>query len=332
MESKWGKFQLDHIILDYFFSPVGWARVRWTDPLFSETIPQLAQKNILSPGGKIWLPNLQCIRDSIAKFRAAINEYYTVYNVLDPRENPLYVASENACDELLRCPEGGVNNLQAMQPILNQASFPFFALVSKVSSEKQQQLDHSIEKGSPKKQELEDHARRSLLMWDAIISTPKQIGSIKLIRVFTGGKQSIQSGPFLHAVAGIQKRFLGTDIRVESMNTQELCAAKLQPDQFVGWLMNSHVHLILGHVHQSLLNHNLVWDMEYAMLQYNRLKYHVGFPSGDQLQCPVFTQNKIKYIECLGDLAVKTLTIPLTQDGKYDQSVLSKVQRFAIIT
>ena len=29
MEAAWGKgIQLDHIILDYFFSPVGWARVR----------------------------------------------------------------------------------------------------------------------------------------------------------------------------------------------------------------------------------------------------------------------------------------------------------------
>ena len=95
--------------------------------------------------------------------------------------------------------------------------------------------------------------------------------------------------------------------------------------------MHSHVHLILGHVHQSLLTHNLLWDMTYAMLQYNRLKYHVGFPSGDQLQCPVFTQDKIKYIDCLGDLAVKTLTVPLTEDGKYDQRTLSNIQRYAII-
>ena len=331
MQSKWGSFEFDHIILDYFFSPVGWARERWTDGFFEDTMPQLVQNNILSPGGKIWLPNLECIRASIEKFRVTIDEYYTVYPVLDPRENPLYVASENACDELLRCPEGGLNNLSQLQPILAQASFPFFALVSNVShQEQQQQLESSVEK----KRLEEDHARKSLLMWEAIIATPpKQIGSTKVIRVFTGGKQSIQSGPFIHAVSEVRKRLLqGTDIlRVESLNTQELCARKWQPNQFVDWLMSSHIHFILGHVHQSLLNHNLVWDMEYALSQYTRLKYHVGFPSGDQLQCPVFTQDKIKYVECLGDLAIKTLKIPLTEDGQYDQSCLSKVQRFVII-
>jgi len=330
MQSKWGSFQLDHVILDYFFSPAGWAATRWTDGLFKDTMVQLAQQNVLSPGGKIWLPNLQCIRESIDKFRPALDEYYTVHPVMDPSQNPLYVASENANDELLRCPDGGVVNQQAMQPILSQASFPFFALVSKVSSSQNQKIDDST-KNLSKQQKLEDHASRSLLMWDAIVAAPKQIGSTKVMCVFTGGKQSIQSGPFLYAVAEIQKKFPGTDLRVESMTTQELCARKLQPDQFVSWLMHSHVHLILGHVHQSLLTHNLRWDMTYAMLQYNRLKYHVGFPSGDQLQCPVFTQDKIKYIDCLGDLAVKTMTVSLTEDGKYDQRTLSDIQRYAII-
>jgi len=322
MASKWGSIQLDHIILDYFFSPVGWARVRWSDSFFTETLPELAKERILSIGGKIWLPNLQCIRESIDRFRVSIDQFYTVHPVANPMENPLFVATENACEELLLCPEGALTNQSQLQPILAQASFPFFALVLKKSdnSELMQQGVSSNDN--------DDHASKSLLMWEAIVATPQRIDHRKCLRVFTGGKDSIQSGPFLHAINEIRKKWSSTvDIHVEKLNTQELCANKWQPDQFVDWLLQSHVHFILGHVHQSLLNHNLLWDMEFAMQQFTRLKYHVGFPSGEQLKCPVFTQDKIKYINCLGELAIKTMTVPLTADGTYDPNYHASVQR-----
>ena len=165
-------------------------------------------------------------------------------------------------------------------------------------------------------------------MWDAIIATPKYIGDTIIVRVFTGGIDSVQSGAFIHAMSSVQKRLCGSiNIILETLNTAELCKMKLQPDQLIEWLLNSHVHFILAHIHQSLLLHNLVWDMKFACQQYYRLKYHLGFPSGDQLRCPVFTQDKIKYIECLEQLAVKTMTIPLTADGIYDHICLNEVQR-----
>ena len=81
---------------------MGWARVRWSDPFFTSTLSTLAQENLISAGGKIWLPNLQCIRESIGRFRKCIDQFYTVHEVEDPMENPLYVATENARAELLR--------------------------------------------------------------------------------------------------------------------------------------------------------------------------------------------------------------------------------------
>ena len=56
IRSKWGSdVHFSHIISDYFFCPVGWARERWSPTkVFSYTIPAIAS-NILIPGGKLWL-------------------------------------------------------------------------------------------------------------------------------------------------------------------------------------------------------------------------------------------------------------------------------------
>ena len=129
MAEKWGdSLQLDHIILDYFFSPVGWARDRWTDGFFAETLPELAKRNVISVGGKVWLPNLQCIIESIDRFREYINEFYTVLAVADPMQNPLFVATENAYDEMIQCPNPPSNKAQLD---LADPTFPFLALVLK---------------------------------------------------------------------------------------------------------------------------------------------------------------------------------------------------------
>ena len=71
--------------------------------------------------------------------------------------------------------------------------------------------------------------------------------------------------------------------------------------------------------------------MPEALNQYQRLTYHPGFPSGEQVRCPVFTQDKHVYIRSLGDLAVKTITVPVTEDGKYDTQCLHDVQRCVIV-
>ncbi len=61
LQSSFQATDFDAIILDYFMSPGGWARDRWTKSFYDETLPKFAEDNILKPGGSIWLPNLQCV-------------------------------------------------------------------------------------------------------------------------------------------------------------------------------------------------------------------------------------------------------------------------------
>jgi len=131
MKLKWtDDIQFQHIILDYFFSPVGWARTRWTKRFFYKTIPAFVQENILTTGGKLWLPHLDCITKEIEEYSEIIQAYYQVTLVDNCQENPLYVATEHVNEELLRCPDNLTNETQ-MQPLYNHSKYPFVCLTVK---------------------------------------------------------------------------------------------------------------------------------------------------------------------------------------------------------
>ena len=106
---------------------IGWARERWTANFWRNTIPMLAENEILVKGGKLWLPNLDCVQCSIDDFRAEIEKYYVIEAVEDPNLNPLYAATENVETELLRCPDHLTNETQ-LRPLLIYSKTPFLTL------------------------------------------------------------------------------------------------------------------------------------------------------------------------------------------------------------
>ena len=59
---KFNSKPFELILLDYFFSPQGWADVRWTDGFFRDTIPGFAATDKLYKGGRIWLPFLPLVQ------------------------------------------------------------------------------------------------------------------------------------------------------------------------------------------------------------------------------------------------------------------------------
>ena len=87
----------------------------------------LAENDILMKGGKLWLPNLDCVQCSIDDFRAEIEKYYIIEAVEDPNLNPLYAATECVEAELLRCPDSLTNETQ-LRPLLIYSKTPFLAL------------------------------------------------------------------------------------------------------------------------------------------------------------------------------------------------------------
>ena len=100
----------------------GWARERWTDPLFTCTFPTWARTGRLGKGCKIWLPNLQCINDLISDHFKELTPYFIISTVEDPLLNPLYRATENCEDKLLLCPD------KFLPPLIAISTQPFFVL------------------------------------------------------------------------------------------------------------------------------------------------------------------------------------------------------------
>lgn len=106
---------------------ISWARERWTTNFWKITLPELAEQNIIKKGGKLWLPNLDCVECSIDDFHNEISKYYSWETVENPHENPLYAATETVTDELLRCPDMLTNATQIL-PLLVNSSAPFLVL------------------------------------------------------------------------------------------------------------------------------------------------------------------------------------------------------------
>ncbi|KAJ1380871.1 hypothetical protein B484DRAFT_411895 [Ochromonadaceae sp. CCMP2298] len=53
-------------------------------------------------------------------------------------------------------------------------------------------------------------------------------------------------------------------------------------------------------------------------LQLQRLFDHPGFPTGSNLSCPVFTQDKFRYIAACADICNPTMKIEIAENGRYE--------------
>jgi len=95
--------------------------------LFTKTFPTLAESGYLAKGCKIWLPNLQCIEDSLSDFAGELAPYFIIRRESKAMENPLYRATEKVEKELLMCPDALTNETQ-LRPLLNFSNEPFCVL------------------------------------------------------------------------------------------------------------------------------------------------------------------------------------------------------------
>ena len=88
------------------------------------------------------------------------------------------------------------------------------------------------------------------------------------------------------------------------------------PEMFVKWLLRSHVHFIVTHPNQGqrYWAQHQRWNLDTLRLELQKLKFHTGYPSGENVECPMFTQNKYEYIGPLMSSGVvnETLRIDLS--------------------
>jgi hypothetical protein len=135
-----------------------------------------------------------------------------------------------------------------------------------------------------------------------------------VIRVFLGGRASVQVQPFMTSLELCRSTWDSTYEyfpTVEFMTTDGLKRRGWHRDVrfLIDWLLESDFHYILNHVHQGMQMYNCC-DIPEQLL---RLRTHKGFPSNFQLQCPIFLQDKFAYISACEDICIPTVRFEMTE-------------------
>jgi len=113
------------------------------------------------------------------------------------------------------------------------------------------------------------------------------------ICVYQGAKEfTNQSIPFRQACESIHST---SEIRIVTLTCSDVNTFKLSEEEIIDWLLQGDIHFILTHIHQGIVNINM--STLYSVI--NKLYDHPGFPAAGKLHCPVFTQDKYKYLSAL---------------------------------
>ena len=138
------------------------------------------------------------------------------------------------------------------------------------------------------------------------------------IRIFIGGRGGQSRIPFDSGVGHIQAVYKDK-IAIDILDTDMMKnnpAYNFSPKEFIDWLLQADIHIIVGHMHQGL--DKLCWDMEEQLQEYTRLRDHIGYTGG--ALDPVFLQDKIKYLQALDEddyLPTLVIDMPtLSEDGE----------------
>jgi hypothetical protein len=150
-----------------------------------------------------------------------------------------------------------------------------------------------------------------------------------VINVFQGGDCANQYVPFITALTRFQ-RSNKYDIIVTIKKNKDVKEEKWTVKELVNWLLDCDIHFILTHIHQGIREY-LHWNMSELYSEILRLQAHKGFPNGEQLRCPMFTQDKYEYLKILKsvELANPTLKISLNETADF-ASQIDGITRFWI--
>ena len=88
------------------------------------------------------------------------------------------------------------------------------------------------------------------------------------------------------------------------------------------------MHIFVDQPHQGNIK-NLMWDMGTLKTELvSHLSSHPGFPTGLQVQCPIFLQDKISYIEKFSQFFLPTLKVDLISFVENNISTYNEIDAF----
>ena len=135
-------------------------------------------------------------------------------------------------------------------------------------------------------------------------SSPRRV----LVRVYAGGQNSPQFPFFLAAIQLLESLVVSGHLAASNIEYQYVATVrKWTPMELMLWLRDSDIHFILTHPHQG----HPQWSVPEVYAAIQILKGHAGFPSDQQLDCPIFLQHKYDYLLAIRHIVNPTIAIQL---------------------
>jgi hypothetical protein len=136
------------------------------------------------------------------------------------------------------------------------------------------------------------------------------------VHIYCGGVSSYPNFSFNSALQKVILKWSKIlSFTTRTMTILDLRESGWSENQFVSWLLDCDVHMIVAHPHQGA--ETFQWDVSKLYKELLRLYHHTGFPAGNQLLCPIFTQNKFEYLAPLriNKIINQTLKIRVYEDS-----------------
>ena len=109
---------------------------------------------------------------------------------------------------------------------------------------------------------------------------------------------------------------------VEKMTLDDFKTSEMTLKGLIDWLLESHIHFIICHIHQGL--ENSLWSIDEIYKEVQRLGPHPGFPNRGQVHCPIFRQDKYACLSRLPSrMRLSTFKIDLVED--MDMSTMAEL-------
>jgi hypothetical protein len=147
--------------------------------------------------------------------------------------------------------------------------------------------------------------------------------SVPIVHIYYGSEVNKQFAAVLSIISKLKDRW--GSILFVSKNSDAI--KSWTEDELVSWLLDCDMHLILCHPHQGMRPSRST-ILLYSQMQ--RLRYHIGFPNGDSLRCPIWSQNKIEYLHAIPHITNPTLRIWLDPERRFEEQMIF-VDRYVVI-
>jgi len=156
--------------------------------------------------------------------------------------------------------------------------------------------------------------------------------NVVTVGALVGDKISHQASLFKLAVENVKNYYheRNIDIKFECLNCDDVNEKNWSHHDLFTFLRRNDIHVIPTHGYQSNVVQSC-WKLDSYLEHLESLKYHIGYPMGKYIMCPVFLQDKWEYLNKLNHYCIPTFKIqmPMLHNGSmamvgYEVDMLKK--------